>query len=317
MSLSLEGAVLALLASWLLAHLLGLLVWARGLSPELAPALRQRRLAWAAASVLLLPAGAVLLLSLASAMPSAEWVQAHCGGHSHDHLHACGDGTASADAIYRTLLLGITVLVVWRMAGALLRERRLRRHVDALHALSPGCSRLRRVDSEQPLALARGHDQPAVLVSRGLCQALSHRQLRMVVSHEVAHLRHGDARRSLLLGLLLSLWLPPLAGWLQQAWQQALEEAADDRVRQRFGGTELADTLLRVLSLNMQHLAGSQGITGHASARRIRRLLTPAPPVPSTDLVAWVYPAMLLGLAALALLAHHPMETLIHRFVGL
>ena len=104
------------------------------------------------------------------------------------------------------------------LATMLARTLGIRRRVDVLE-IKPGC-----------MPMAFGVLRPAILMPADAC-AWSEEKRRMVLLHELAHVRRGDAATHLLARAAMALyWWNPLA-WT--AWREFLKEgerAADDLV---------------------------------------------------------------------------------------
>ena len=304
----------AAMLGWLLSQVLGA-VTAKWLTPSgIAPRIRQQRILMVAFSAVFLPLVMMAAILAANLFPSSEWMASHCGTHSHDHIHACLNSAeqGALPAWQGAVALLALVMVMVSLFRTLVTERRLQRRLQALITLSKGQGRFRRLHDTRAVALAVGGNEPAVLLSSGLLNSLNPHQRRIVLAHERAHLRHGDPRRNRLVVLLLALFVPPLAKRLRVIWENALEEAADDAVAQRFNRFDVAETLLRVLSLQQLHMKGAQSVNSGDTQARIQRLITPHQVDPvSGRWFEWtcllVLPAMLVAV----LVQHHAIETLL------
>lgn len=122
-----------------------------------------------------------------------------------------------------SLVLGLAFLVNWigldRARDLLLwmhRARALRRaEAPGLHAAVSELSRRAGIDTPQlavypspvpnAFALAARRRQPVVAVSSGLLALLSPREIRGVLAHEIAHLRHRDSALSLAAAILVQV----------------------------------------------------------------------------------------------------------------
>lgn len=310
----LDTVLPAAMLGWLLSQLLGA-VTAKRLTPKgIAPRIRQQQVLMVASSAVLLPLVMMAAILAANLFPSSEWIASHCGAHSHGHIHAClNSAEQGALPVWQGVVALLALVVVMgSLVRTLLTERRLQQRLQALIKLSNGQGRFRRLQDTRAVALAVGGSEPAVLLSSGLLRNLNPHQRRIVLAHESAHLRHGDPRRNRLVMLLLALFIPPLAKRLRAVWENALEEAADDAVTQRFNRFDVAETLLRVLSLQQFHLQGAQSVKSGDTQARIQRLISPHQVDPVTGrLFEWaclmVLPAMLVAV----LVQHHAIETLL------
>ncbi len=325
-----SGGVLALF--WLI-FLLIAAAWSAAVVPvpfiirsfvtgEADPGVRARRL-MLAASVPWLSSITIMAAVVATAgLKTIGWIADHCLQHGVGHPHLCfahlpgielglfQAGIAALVAV--PLLAGTTRLVraEWRATSELAALKSL---ADA----RPGKGRLRVVSVRAPFALAGGLFGPAIVVSRGLLQQLSPRERRVVVAHEAAHLRHGDAWRNVLFELLLIAHPPGVRRRLRTAWQSALEERADDAAARRFGAEGVVATLLRIARLNLHQPGPGFSVAGANLTHRARRLLAgggghlAAPP--SLEI------ASVIALTALftgAVLGHHALETVLGLVVG-
>jgi hypothetical protein len=195
------------------------------------------------------------------------------------------------------------------LVGLLVQHRRATDRVAALDALTgrkPGI--LRVVDQAEAFAVAARWPEPRIFVSSGLMSALGHRDRRIVLAHECAHLRNRDAAWTLVFDVLLLLHPESLRRRLRQAWSDALEDRVDDRVGARFGREAVAQALIRVLRVKRMDPGVGFAIDAASPLTRIRRLLAPPPPAFGTGFER----ALLLGalvLIASSLRYHHALET--------
>lgn len=309
---------LCMAAAWLFAA-----VAALGLSrlpddPASEPGQRARRALLVALLPWLVPVTVTLsVVALAAAKPLGIVVD-HCLFHGPGHPHLCL-GHLPVLAVGRAELAGVTTALVALVFVACrygLRERRMAARLRSMRALSHGFGRLRILDDPQPLALAANPGDPFVLLSRGMLSRITRRERRIVVAHEIAHLRHRDLARNVLFEALLLIQLPGTSRRLRRSWRQALEERADDRVARRFGSHAVARTLLNVLRGPRQAPA-LFSISGADARRRIGRMMAGnASLTPRPKLFENVYAAALLALASWVALAHHALETLLGFLAG-
>lgn len=304
----------AAMLGWLLSQILGVAT-VKWLTPgHISPRIRQQRVLMAALSAVLLPLVMMAAIVASNLFPSAGWMASHCGAHSHDHIHACLN-TAEQGALpvwHGAVALLAIVIAMVSLVRTLATERRLQRRLQALIKLSNGQGRFRRLHDARAVALAVGGGEPAVLLSSGLLNSLNPHQRRIVLAHESAHLRHGDPRRNRLVVLFLALSIPPLAKRLRTVWENALEEAADDAVAQRFNRFDVAETLLRVLCLQQLHLKGAQSVNSGDTQARIQRLIALHQADPTTRRwFEWTCLLVLPAMLVVVLVQHHAIETLL------
>lgn len=140
--------------------------------------------------------------------------------------------------------------------------------------------RLRRLETDHPMACVAGVWRPTLYVSRGILAALNPRELEGLVAHELAHLRHQDNLLAWLDVIVFRAFrfFPPL----RAAWSESLaerEEFADDVAARTTGRPRaLASALLKVAAGPDPlegTLVGAAGFASHAALveRRIERLL--------------------------------------------
>lgn len=305
------------LAVWTLSVSLAPMVARRALSASLPPSTRARRALLIAAMPWVTPLTAVGSVCLLAAAKPLGWIADHCIYHGPGHPHLCfahlpAIGLNPLHALGAGLALVCAALVLARFLS---RERRMAAHVNALHALSHGKPRLRILEQDYAVAFAAGLRNPFVLVSRGLLRRLAPREYRIVLAHEMSHLRNGDLVSNLIFELLLLLQLPWTARMLRAAWRQALEERADDRVAARYGAEDVAGVLLKVLRFTTPDASLRFSAVGADSVRRVARLLA-MDERPSRRWFELGYGAALLGGAIMVAGAHHALETLLGRLTG-
>lgn len=308
-----------MLVGWMASQLFAAVTikWLSGV--HLSPQVRQRRTLMVIATSFCLPVTLALALWAAHVMPSENWMSSHCGVHSHQHIHACGDTAfaATADGGYMIIAALSALLLAGAMARKLWQSRVLNRQLGSLFRLSPGQGRLRVLDDDRILALAVGGRKPAVMLSKGLINQLSLHQRRIVLAHECAHLRHGDHWRNNMVELWLALFLPPISRRLRQVWRNALEQAADDAAAQRFDRIDVAETLLHVLSLQTLHVRGALSMISGDAEIRIRRLLAvPGKGSANAVLFEWASAVSLPAIIITAFVQHHAIETALGLFAG-
>lgn len=305
------------LAAWVVTVLASEPLSRQLFSLHLSPRVRARRSA-ALAAMPLVSVLSLLVATTAMALGKASgWVVDHCEFHGPGHPHLCFEHLPAIHAGFAEALVfgGVASVLALTVLRFIRREHSTARTLANLHRLSEGRGVCREVADDRVLALAAGWRSPAVLLSRGLRQQLDHRERRIVVAHEFAHLRRRDLRASLIVECLLLLHLPGVARRLRREWRQALEERADDMAAQRFGHEAVAETLLKVARLQKDHILPGLSAGGGDTARRIERLLAGHPDESGLPLVS-------IGLASIVLLAaslahfHHLLETLLGFVTG-
>lgn len=286
---------------------------------SLAPSVRARRGLLIAGLPWIAPLIVIASVCVLAASKQLGWIADHCIYHGPGHPHLCFEhlpaiGLSSLHAFGASLAVACLLLVLVRFIR---RERQMTSRVNALRVLARGRRRLRILDDHQPFAFAAGFGDAFVLLSRGLLQQLSPRQRRIVLAHEVAHLRHRDLPLTLLFEILLLLHIPSTARELRSLWRQALEERADDRVATHYGVVDVAGTLIKVLRVSRSAPVLAFAVAGADPLKRVKRLLCSDDELPGRR---WrfelVYLTLLLAAAAAVLVAHHPLETLLGVITG-
>jgi Zn-dependent protease with chaperone function len=145
------------------------------------------------------------------------------------------------------------------------------------------------IEAQFPVVAVVGIFRQRLYVARQVLEQCSAEELRAVMAHERAHLRHRDNFLRLLLRCFPDLLsLTPTAARLERAWAQSREELADDAVAQAGGGLELAAALCKVarLARGNLHLPALALYHGADVTHRVNRLLrAEMPPAfgPSAD----------------------------------
>lgn len=198
--------------------------------------------------------------------------------------HSLSGGDVIANALYRRdawlvlalLLAAVATIAGWRVYRRARAWRRFHRDLPLAGAkLRLGHIAVRR-SSGAAEAFAAGVLRPTIwLPPRG--SGLSPAELRAILRHELAHVRHGDVALFALLGLASDvLWFVPGLTWLTRRIHDAAERAADTAaVRGGADPVALAKALVAVAERRLQsaavaHAAGASGTEG-----RVRALLSP------------------------------------------
>ena len=309
--------LLLAVAAWLVAALVSTRLSRRVLAINLAPQERARRsfvLASLPGLASVVMAGGVAALALGK---SRGWVEDHCEGHGPGHPHLCFEhlpaiDLGAAEALAVTALLVALLVMIGRF---LWREGLATAQMNTVLRLVQGRGPCSRVDDDGVFAIATGVLSPRVLLSRGLLENVGPRERRIVLAHEVAHLRRGDLAKNWLFEVLLLLHFPPTARRLRAEWRQALEEWADDTVAQRFGREAVAATLVKVARCQQARRLPGLAASGADTLRRIERLLHPAEEGRTMPVVG----LCLAGVFAVSMLlmgSHHFLETLLGLVTG-
>lgn len=198
--------------------------------------------------------------------------------------------------------VGFTGFLAWRCGRAIestLRQRRRHRGVvdlvsESAADLGPDVGVLRH---DAPVAYCVPGRRSLIIVSTGTLDILDDAELGALLAHERAHVR---ARHDLAVLPFAALaralpWLP-IARHARAAAALLVEMLADDSARRVHGDKVLARALVQMAAHKTHVPAGAFGAASAGVLTRIRRLITPVPPIP-----AWQQ-CLVYGMAALLLL---------------
>lgn len=304
--------LVAAVAAWMLG--LGVV---RILEPRVHRLARPQERRFAFELIALLPATtastAALALVLLATSKAMGWVVDHCIVHgTEDHPHLCLTHLPAVSVAWWSwaLVAAAAVPIVIKLSRLMGRQARSASYVRMLTRLSEGNGPVRFVDNTTSGAFVAGVWRPRIFFSRPFLNELDHRDRRIVAAHEAAHLRAGDPLRRLLLELCLVFHSGWTAHAIRRGWSQASEECADARVAARFGATETALALLRVLRLTRHRDRGAAlGIAGASPLERIAQLQVWDDSEDCTHRLAAIFSIGLLAVASTTLFFHHPIET--------
>ena len=249
----------------------------------------------------------VTLLALALAK-SLGWVHHHCETHQAHHPHFCLEHLPeaalqlSSSAIGAMIVLGAFLLFLSRLIPIL----QLQAKVRAFLRLTPYKSAVTTLIDKRPFAFTLANNHPNIFISSGLKELLSPEQVRMVISHEVAHVRHGDVRKNRIFETLLTLHLSPSS--LRKAWYLSSELRADNYVAKKYGAFNVADMLIKLHRAKI-NAPFTTAIHGSSFTDRIQILIDETPP--GNCALFTMFLVSLLAIFPCALiLSHHNLETL-------
>lgn len=200
--------------------------------------------------------------------------------------HYATPGGAAVAASGTVLAGAVAVRVGWCLAGGLLRARRERcRHAAVLAMVGSARPDLgvTVLPDDRPVAYCLpGHGHRIVLTSAALATLEPH-ELRVVISHERAHIRQ---RHHLVLAYAeaLARAFPrvPLFGMGAAEVRRLVELAADDQARRHDegdGALVLAGALVALAGAGAGAPAAALAASGGHAAGRVRRLLAPHRPL--------------------------------------
>lgn len=255
----------------------------------------------------LLPVVAVLTLLLLALAKKQGWIYHHCATHLAHHPHFCFEHLPEMALHFANSVVGLLIvisalsLLVFRVIPLyqLYAKSRFFQRLVSGNALKTTLA------DERPLAFTLGGFKPAIFVSQGLRKLLSQRQLRMVVKHEIAHIRNQDVLKNAVFELCLTLHLNPQR--LRAPWYLSSELRADRFVTSKFDSLEFADVLLKL------HRAGLNApfptsLSGGQLPGRISLLINEGYPCRTPLRLNILYFSVLCFPIALVL-NHHGLET--------
>lgn len=314
-------AVLALL-TWLISAVAIELVVRFALRKSSASAIMPATACWAMTfTPWLLPLLIIFAVIALSAGKRLGIIADHCLHHPGvQHLHLCLEHLPvfSPSLLLKIAVLMIATGVIWRLSQLLRRERLLAVMLADIRHLEGSKGPVIRTRQSPVLAFAGGITQPLIVLSRKLFNGLSPRQRRIVLAHEIAHIRQRDSLLSSVMEFLLSTHFPASRQMIRRSWTLTRELQADRKTAERFGNVDVAETLVRAASLvPPRTMTPGWAIHGADMTVRVRTLLTGATPVSH---LALTFSAVLLlaSFAAPVLLMkyHHAVETLLSSISG-
>lgn len=258
--------VMTLALSWILAVLYTLL------SGHLSRLKAVRAAWWTLVYSLAAPFSAALALMVLYLPDVAFFVVAdHCHGaecapHALQMKPETISGMTIVTMIVITMVFAGSMVIVQSLSG--------RRRLQVLNDLSEdGAGRYRVVDNPAAIAWCAGLFKPRIYVSSGLVDALSAREVRIVLAHELAHAVRRDNLRKWLLHWVTTAWPHSLKQRIRQDFADYTEQISDlAAVRVSRGETDLSD-LIGLLDSCSANCGGCNGPQHQARLqRRIRAL---------------------------------------------
>jgi hypothetical protein len=224
--------------------------------------------------------GAALLPGLwAVASQEFDHCSSHGGPHGH-HLcvvHLPHAATEPWTWIVVGALVALSGAVIASFATRVLQESRVTRALVALSRPTEWGDDVRLLDGAEPLACTVGGARATILLSRGLVDRVTERQLRIVLSHERAHVRRRDVLTTIadrLAGLLLPKEASrPLLSQIVLAREQLCDDASAGEDGSRL---EVAATILAVARLGVHRPCAGHCFGDGEIEARVQHLLAPA-----------------------------------------
>lgn len=210
----------------------------------------------------------------------------HCSDHQNNgphlsQIHLPLPEGASLPEMIVFPFLGWCALLLLFQFYTVCRGIQFRRSLRALcHGDILGAHLLK---SNRPLAFSTGFLKPQVYISTSLVQGLSADQLRIVLAHEQAHVRHRDGLRLFLANAGAQLHFPRTRRLLLADLALAVEQACDEFATLASGDRlRVAEAILAVERLMQPHQAATRPVAAcffnNLSVARVQSLLVPDHP---------------------------------------
>lgn len=193
-------------------------------------------------------------------------------------------------AIVGAWLIGVAISLV-RLGRSHIAARRLVRSAAALEnrsleaildevarALGVVTRATIKVTDRVATPLVYGFWSPVILLPVSLVTGAAPETLRVVLAHELWHLRRGDLWQTVAQRLVEAvLFYHPAVWWLSRQTEREREAACDAAAARVVGdGVPVATALLDVASLGVTTPAAAMGFGGGSLAERVQRLLRPS-----------------------------------------
>ena len=256
---------------------------------------------------------AILTLSFAKA---ADLIVDHCMAHPGvEHLHFCLEHLPAVTIPVSTALVTLLIVsyplihigqtICYELIGYCQTRQVTRLTKSRRFMLLPG---------DRREAIVVGLFSPKIIISTGLHASLTRRERRIVLAHEVSHLRNRDLVHKFLLRLFLSFHFPVTKQRLMKAWLLNREVAADRKVANRFGKFPLAKTLLKVMKQNrVSEFSYGLSVAGSDLSQRIEVILSDYKGnYLITQFVNFLIPTLVFTASSLVILNHHGFESMMN-----
>lgn len=231
----------------------------------------------------------------------------HCLAHGVGHPHLC----MSHLSLQQTNWLS-SVLLALLVIGFAVRMTQFGVSFRQRHHIQKNLSRLNQrsflwVESSKLFAFVAGCMNPRVFLSTALKSKLSKRHQRIVVAHEIQHVRNRDPLLMWCIELMLTIFTKRTRSILRQAWNNQRELRVDHQVAQRFGRTQVAQCLLA-----MAHSKRTEKAVHHSHGSLELRITTliDGRTFSVAPTMRWLVSSCLL-ISTLVVIEHHALETII------
>ncbi len=200
----------------------------------------------------------------------------HVGGGVHHHLCVLHPPAITNHPLAWFIIAATLTPAAWVVARAALRahERwRLSRALIRSSRPSELGGDVRLLEQDEPVALTVGVFRPVVLLSTGLIDMVSARTLRIVLTHERAHVRRRDTTWALLDQVTAALLPRPIRGALLGDLVLARERACDAVAASAEGDVHVAAALVQVARMGLSEPACGVSIGASSIEARVLHLL--------------------------------------------
>jgi Zn-dependent protease with chaperone function len=224
--------------------------------------------------------GAALMPGLwALAAQQFDHCLAHGGLHGH-HLcvvHPPHAASEPATWVVASALVALCAGFAGLFAARVFREVRLARALVLLSQPTEWGNDVRLLDGPEPVACTVGDGRATILLSKGLVDKLTPKQLHIVLTHERAHVQRMDVLSSLADRFVCSL----LPAWVSRTLMSqivlAREQVCDEASAREVGSKlDVAATILAVARLGVHRPCAGHCFADGELEARIHHLLTPA-----------------------------------------
>ena len=258
----------------------------------------------------LLATAILLALSLTFLGKGTGLIVDHCLVHGLNHPHLCFEHLPAGQLSFLAVV-GASLLILYiavklaTLVKSTLKYARVNRSVSQLQT-----GRINWLDSDREMAFVAGIRQPRIYLTHILKKRLSRQALRIIVAHEIQHIRNRDLLKMFLIECLLSLYSRRTKTYLMNQWVLYREQKVDRQLAGRFGRAAVADALLRMLPIK-NHEAGLNSAGGDIEQR-----ITALANLNERDLFSakrayqWVA-VLTLSITIFLTAEHHALETLI------
>lgn len=267
-----------------------------------------------------LPLAAAVMLAIIVTVPALN----HDSLLPIDHCHAAsgcfGAPTSHMVTLVELLIAGCLVsLLLWACLSALRyfqRAQKLFKRLDLVSEVGPE-SNVKIIESPVPLAFSVGIFKPIAVLSTGLKNQLSPRQVRIVSIHEEVHTKYRDGLSKLLMQAVCTFHFASAKKNILEQHALVLEMRADQLAAQIIqSNLDVAETILTVKKL-MRPEAQTEPLCQFLASELEQRVHYLLAPVPEKSLCQKTIKLAVLTLIITAVCASVPLHNAIEFFITL